>query len=371
MTKKKATGKQPVYHLDLDTPEDQSAGVLPRGVKKQADGKYTYELSSLEQHYLKIAQEQLANTADSLQEPFARLSQQLKVMPVLPSATFDFSAQILSSLQPIVDQLPTIHNQLSTKMLQAMPSMQQLSSHLIASLAPLNDARIYADIIATEFARPQQLLQNMQIDLSSLFGSLQISASSLLRLEDLNVLSIDQSLRLESTGLQIHSNELVTQERGFELGLVFKMNVQQKAILSKIDESDSRLENIEKAMLQLIAEKQQLFTIRDVDYTPDTFRLKIGDSIVVISPKRERQLCELLLSTREAMGKRWTISDMLQLIDEYDAVSAFDYGKWVQKYYMAARRLNEKLLPILRIELITVDKPSEALFVNPQFYHKP
>jgi hypothetical protein len=180
-------------------------------------------------------------------------------------------------------------------------------------------------------------------------------------------LSYDDNPALSAIATQRTTNEIVVQERTSKIELILSANDRQTNLLT---EMRGELSDVRAVVTALVQQGQQHITVHDMKYSPDSFMLKIkGIKNRRITAMRQRQLCELLLSDTDAMLQKWDIEAMLDHIGEGFTVDMFEYKRWLNMFYQAARRLNAELLAELGYELILVDRKSEILYVNPRFYH--
>jgi hypothetical protein len=240
---------------------------------------------------------------------------------------------------------------------------------IVEQMKPLFDLRIAVNTAFTlNVKQIHEIVNNSVFDFSTILKSIPTDTTH--RFEFIEpTLSFNKSdITLEAVATRTSSNEFVVQEQTTKVDLIVSANVRQTEILERLD---MRVGSIENTIQHLLSEGQQLITVRDIKYDPTAFILNIkGKAVRTIKASRERQLCQLLLTSVKSMSKKWELDELLDAIGEGFSVEPSEYKNWTQKYYMAARRLNEKLIGILGYELIIVDGKSEQIFVNPQFYHK-
>jgi hypothetical protein len=251
---------------------------------------------------------------------------------------------------------------------ESLDDYNRINKAFVASIQPLYDLRLATNSMMTDFHRQLSLLKGYTFDLSTLFGSVQVSETTRFIFENTTTtISSKGGLGLHATAVQTRSNQFVTQERTTKVDLLLSASKEQGATLLRLEND---FVGVKSLVGQLIGQGQQRFSIKDVHYDPQSYYLKIGSHHrIEVKAPRERQLCELLLSTVEAMQKRWDIEEMLELIGEAFTTRASDYKKWTGWYYHAANRLNARLEPILGMKLINVDGKTQALYINPAFYH--
>jgi hypothetical protein len=248
----------------------------------------------------------------------------------------------------------------------AIPDFTVFNKQMLASVQPLYDLRLVANAALADFSRQFDLLKNYTIDISTLFGSLKISNTTQFTFKDTTLSPNQDNVGLQATAVQSRSNQFVVQERTTKVDLLLSTTKEQHTTLLRLE---SDVVGIKQLVGQLVKQGQQRFTIKDVQYDPESYYLKIGNHRIEVKARRERQLCELLLSTLETMQKHWDIEEMLELIGEASVTPMSRYKQWTDWYYHAALRLNKRLEQILGMRLIIVDGKTQSLYINPAFYH--
>jgi hypothetical protein len=252
-------------------------------------------------------------------------------------------------------------------LLQAsIPDFTQLNKQLIASIQPMYDLRVVANAVMADFSRQFNWLKDYTFDVSTLLGSLKVSNTTQFTFKETRLSTSNDEVGLQATAVQTRSNQFVVQERTTKVDLLLTTTQEQHTTLLRLEND---VVGIKQLVGQLVKQGQQRFTIKDVQYDPQSYYLKIGNHRVEVKARRERQLCELLLSTLEAMQKHWDIEEMLELIGEASVTPMSRYKQWTDWYYHAALRLNKRLEQILGIKLIIVDGKTQSLYINPAFYH--
>lgn len=257
----------------------------------------------------------------------------------------------------------------------AIKAFDVYGKQLASIFDKFNDLRIVSSLYMDGFIKSAQILRNFNLDIKTIVGSVHISKTTLFQFDETDAYLDADELGLHTTAVQTRSNDLVTVEQHRKVDLLLTTSTEQREIITQLDGKvtglDTKIGDVKAMVSQLVQQGKQQFSIRDIDYKKGFSLLKIGSFTPQhITAKRERQLCDLMLVDMETMTKRWTIEDMLELIGELYSVDSFDYGRWLNMFYMAAKRLNDRLRPILGIDLIIVDRSKEKLYVNPQFYHK-
>jgi hypothetical protein len=339
---------KPKYVLDLDTlanVDDNSPTTLSMVIQAQKEAEKTlaYLVSDSFQQILVSNQKSAA--------------QLLANMPVIDTTSLfagmqtDFSAIKLAQ-QSFLAEIPTI---------------AQLNKQLLEAITPMFDLRLAASSMLTDFAN-SAVLKNFTLDVSSLLGSIHVSKTTEFAFTHATaVRNAHNELDVRTTAVQTSSNQFVVQERRAKIELLLGNSQEQGTRLLRIEHDVSDMKSLVSSLLQ---QGQQHLTVKDLKYNAEVFLLKItGKQDVRITAARERQLCSLLLTSIEAMTRKWDIEDMLEHIGEGYTVDMSEYGKWLNMFYMAARRLNATLLPMLGYELISVDRKNQELYVNPAFYH--
>jgi hypothetical protein len=229
------------------------------------------------------------------------------------------------------------------------------------------DLRLAANSVLADFAK-FDVLKNFTFDISSLVGSLHISKTTEFAFTHATASrNTNDEIDVRTTAIQTSSNQFVIQERHAKIELLLGSSQEQGATLLRLEHDVSDIKSLVGSLLQ---DGQQHLTIKDLKYNAEVFLLKItGKQDVHITAARERQLCSLLLTSVETMTRKWDIEEMLDHIGEGYTVKMSEYSKWLNMFYMAARRLNATLLPHLGYELISVDRKNQELYVNPAFYH--
>lgn len=233
-------------------------------------------------------------------------------------------------------------------------------------MQPLFDLRLATSTIFDGITKSLEIFANSTFDFSTILSSTKLTKTTTF-VFDKPTLHQDDDTTFNAIATQTTTNEFVIQERHSKIELILSTNEQQTGILTELRHE---LSDIKAVVGTLVQQRQQHITVKDMKYNPEVFLLKIkGKKDQLITARRERQLCELLLPDTQAMTRKWDIEEMLDHIGEAFTVDMSDYGKWLQKYYTAARRLNVTLLPILGYELLLVDRKNQSLYVNPAFYH--
>lgn len=358
-----------VYDLDAIAKVAKPSETTLSIVRRAADDAQKHHQTALQV----LTSPQMLEAIGSMQlaskQIFAAQQQASQALTRL-TKTYDTSRLFANVIATDISKLVIIKQETLDQLIMAMPKIEPLSKQLLNAIEPLYDLRLATNTIFTDLAKQMTVFRNFTFDISTLFGSLHISRTTEFTFKQAvtTLERKDNQLGLHTTAVQTHTNELVVQERHAKVELILATNKAQNSTLLRLE---NEVTDIKALVGQLVQHGQQLFTVKDIGYDASSYFLTIGGKRIKITARRERQLCELLLTTLEAMQKKWDLEELLYAIDEGYNTPMSQYRHWLDRFYYAANRLNNALKPILKIDkLVIVDFANEQIYINPAFYHK-
>lgn len=243
-------------------------------------------------------------------------------------------------------------------------------SKITVAWKPIFDLRVISASWASELLEAnKKVMESLRFDIGTMVTPLQVLQGLSVGFQDTQARVVSSNtVSVKTTSVRTFDNELVSQRQETKIDMLLSSTSEQTGIIANFDK---RLSGIETMVFELTKQGKELFTIKDFAYNKDTCELLIKkvNKRVQIRARRERQLCELLLSNAASMVKQWSVDDLLDVIGETFTQMGFDTQGWTDKFYKAALRLNAKLKPMLGFDLILVDRKQETFYINPQFYH--